>query len=58
MSDEAMIKYNKEFINVLTVSRLSIEKGVERGIKAIAKCIRKGIKVKYHIVGDGPEKKD
>ena len=57
MSDEAMIKYNKEFINVLTVSRLSIEKGVERGIKAIAKCIRKGIKVKYHIVGDGPEKK-
>lgn len=57
MSNEGTVKYNKKFINVVSVSRLSIEKGVDRGIKAIAKCIREGIKVKYHIVGDGLERR-
>ena len=48
--------YPDDGINVITVARLSEEKEVGRGIAAAAECIRQGIPVRYHIVGDGPEK--
>ena len=54
-NDEAVI-YPEGFVNVITVARLSEEKEVGRGIAAVADCIRRGIPVKYHIVGDGPER--
>ena len=50
------IIYAKDELNVITVARLSEEKEVSRGIAAVADCIRQGIPVRYHIVGDGPEK--
>jgi glycosyltransferase involved in cell wall biosynthesis len=49
------VQYSKEYINIITVSRLSEEKGIERAIKAISTCIKSGNNIKYHIIGDGPE---
>lgn len=47
--------YNKNAINVLSVGRLSVEKGFDRAIRAIAKLCDQGLNVLYHIVGDGIE---
>ncbi len=49
-------QYDHEFFNVITVARLSEEKGLERALKAVDYCIGKGMKIKYHIVGDGNQK--
>ena len=43
-------------INLLTVGRLSIEKGHDTAIKAIAKVAKIYPMLEYNIVGDGPEK--
>ena len=51
------VKYKKNIFNVISISRLSIEKGIDRGIKAVAHCLKQGIKVNYHIIGSGPDKK-
>ncbi len=45
--------YDNQYINLVSVARLSHEKGIERAIKAVQYCIEKGIKVRLHIVGDG-----
>lgn len=50
---ETPVIYDKKYINVVSVSRLSSEKGIERAIKAISYSIEKGIPVNYHIIGDG-----
>ena len=50
---ENPIKYDKNYFNVLTVSRLSEEKGIERMLYATRFCLDKGCKLKYHIVGSG-----
>ena len=50
------IEYNKDFFNIVTVARLSKEKGIERAIKAVRFCVSKGYKIKYHIIGAGIEK--
>ena len=55
-ADTDSVVYEDNCINVITVARLSEEKEVGRGIAAVSECIRHGIHVKYHIVGDGPEK--
>ena len=55
-ADADSVIYEEDKLNVITVARLSEEKEVSRGIAAVADCIRQGIRVKYHIVGDGPEK--
>lgn len=47
------IKYDKEYFNIVTVARLSEEKGIERALEAVHKCVEKGYKIKYHIVGSG-----
>ncbi len=46
-------EYDDDVVNIISVARLSQEKGIDRGIKAVHSIIKKGIKVKYHIVGDG-----
>lgn len=48
--------YETGIINIITVARLSEEKGIDRAIRAIAHCIEGGVKLHYHIVGDGPER--
>lgn len=47
------INYDDSFFNVVTVARLSGEKGIERGIVAVESCIKAGLQVHYHIVGSG-----
>ena len=51
------VKYEKNTFNVISISRLSTEKGIDRGIKAVAHCLKQDIKVNYHIIGAGPDEK-
>lgn len=62
--DEAMIKclaednsmtYNEKY-SVVTVARLSTEKGIERCLEIFAKLRRDGVDIRWHIVGDGPSR--
>jgi glycosyltransferase involved in cell wall biosynthesis len=46
--------YDKNYINLLSVARLSEEKGIDRAINAIRNSKRTDIR--YYIVGDGPQK--
>lgn len=45
-------------INLVTVGRLSMEKGQFRCIEAVARLKEEGYKVKWYAVGDGPSRKD
>lgn len=56
LSFKETIKYSKDFYNLISISRLSEEKGIDKAIKAVAYCLGKGLKINYHIVGDGPDK--
>lgn len=58
LSKENPYKYDESYINVITVARLGREKGIDRAINAISYCIKKNIKVKYHIVGEGIAKNE
>lgn len=49
------IKYDNKFINIISVSRLTKEKGIDRAILAIKEC---KVPIKYYIIGDGIEKKN
>ena len=48
--------FDKSFFNVVTVARLSKEKGIERGIEAVKYCVDKGYNIKFNIVGAGPSR--
>jgi len=54
LSQPAVI-YDKDHFNIITVARLSAEKGIDRALNAIRYCSDKGYKIKYHIVGYGTE---
>lgn len=49
------VEYNKDYFNVVTVARLSSEKGIDRMLYAIYEAIMAGFRVKYHIIGSGKE---
>lgn len=53
LANDNSIIYDSNYINLISVARLSIEKGLDRVIKAIYNSNRKDIR--YHIVGSGPE---
>lgn len=53
LADSDSVEYDSNYQNVVMVSRLAHEKGIERAIAAVAKCWEKGIKTRLHIVGDG-----
>ncbi len=44
---------SQETVNVVTIARFVEKKGIEYGIRAIARIAGKGLRVKYDIVGDG-----
>ena len=56
MSQESPEVYDEDVTNIITVARLSAEKGIERGIGAVAEAVKRGYKACYHIVGDGIER--
>ena len=43
-------------IQILTISRLVEKKGIKYSIIAVSNLLNKGYKIKYTIIGDGPEK--
>lgn len=47
------VVYPDDAVNVITVARLSEEKGVERALSAVRACVQSNIPIRYHIVGDG-----
>ena len=49
------IPYDKSYFNIVTVARLSEEKGIERALIAVGECIKRGFNIKYHVVGSGDQ---
>lgn len=49
--------YDKKFINILTVGRIAYAKGHEKIIETSVLLKTNGYKFKWHIVGDGPNRK-
>ncbi len=56
LSDVDAVNYDSSYVNAVMVARLSNTKGIDRAIKAIAFSVKKGLRVKLHIVGGGSEK--
>lgn len=48
--------FDQSFINIVTIARLSEEKGILRAIEALFQSKRRDIR--YYIVGDGPQKEE
>ena len=49
------IQYSSGYFNIVTVARLSAEKGIDRMLYAIAQAKELGYSIMYHIVGTGKE---
>lgn len=58
LANEQTVEYKNDCVNLLTVARLSHEKGIDRAIKAFAKAIENGNTAKFHIVGDGAKRNE
>ena len=56
LSESQPMHYKSDVLNIITVSRLSKEKALERVIYGVEKAIEKNIKINCHIIGDGPER--
>jgi len=56
MASDDPIIYDESYVNVITVSRISHEKGLDRAIRSLERAVLNGCKVKLHIVGGGPKK--
>ena len=56
LAESNPVEYDKNAVNIVSVARLSHEKGIERGIKAVHHAVNNGINIKYHLVGDGPQR--
>lgn len=50
------IRFDKDTINIVSVSRLVEQKGIDRWIRVHSKLKKEGSKQKVYIVGDGPLK--
>ncbi|MBX0357721.1 glycosyltransferase [Halobacillus sp. Nhm2S1] len=58
LAEKNAINYDPDYVNIISVARLSKEKGIERALTAIYKCLSLGYKIRYHIVGDGSQRKE
>jgi len=56
LSEKEKTDYPLNYINIVTVARLGKEKAVLRGVKAVNSAMNRD-KIKYHIIGDGIERK-
>lgn len=50
--------YSKDYLIIVTVARLSSEKGILRGLSVINRLNKEGYKIHWHIIGDGPQRKE
>lgn len=55
LADQSTVEMDAKYINIVTVARLSQEKGVMRAIEAIAALGDAKEKIRYYLVGDGPQ---
>ena len=55
-ADEFAVSYPKECLNIVSVSRLSEEKGHLRSLKVFKRLHDEGYKFCWHIVGDGDQR--
>lgn len=56
LATENPIEYPQDSLNIVTVARLSDEKGIIRGIESLHKLNMNNYKIRWHIIGDGPQK--
>ncbi len=54
LANDSSYQYDEQYINLVSVARLSPEKGIDRAIEALYGCKRDDIR--YYIVGSGPQK--
>ena len=52
------VEFDYNSINFLTVCRLVKQKAIDRFIRVHSKLIKRGLKHKVYIIGDGPEKEN
>jgi glycosyltransferase involved in cell wall biosynthesis len=52
------VEYAKDRLNIVTVARLSTEKGLLRGIAVINRLVKEGRSIHWHIVGDGSQRQE
>lgn len=50
------IKFEQDHINIVTVGRLSYEKGIDMAVGACELLKNAGYKIKWNVIGDGEEK--
>ncbi|TYS60078.1 glycosyltransferase [Sutcliffiella horikoshii] len=48
--------FDNQNINILTIARLSHEKGIDLAIKSCSELVKKMSNIKWFIIGEGPEK--
>ncbi|HMM16038.1 MAG TPA: glycosyltransferase [Petrimonas sp.] len=49
--------FNKNYINITTIGRLVPPKGLELAVSACRILVDRGYPIKWHIIGEGPERK-
>lgn len=49
-------KFDIQDVNILTVARLSTEKGIDLAVETCAILIQNNPKIKWFVIGDGPER--
>jgi glycosyltransferase involved in cell wall biosynthesis len=48
--------FDRHYTNIITVARLSHEKGLDLAVKSCKLLLEKGYKIKWYVLGDGNEK--
>ena len=44
-------------VRLVTVARLSHEKGIDKAIKALSQLVKEGYNIEWYFIGDGPDRK-
>ncbi|PGT96257.1 MULTISPECIES: glycosyltransferase [Bacillus] len=47
---------DKSYVNILTVARLSSEKGIDMAIESCKQLVNKGYKIRWYVLGEGRER--
>lgn len=53
---EENTSFDKNFTNIVTVARLSYEKGIDVAIKSCKILLKKGYNIKWYVLGEGSER--
>ncbi|MGA6841334.1 glycosyltransferase [Priestia megaterium] len=52
------INYSDGHLNIVTVARLSSEKGILRGIDVLKRLVKEKYRIRWHIIGDGSQRNE